>query len=217
MACSYPITIRDKLRGTDITPKMILVPCGKCINCIQRKRAEWSFRLLQELKISQKSTFLTLTYNENSIPKNNKLEKKILQNYFKRVRVTERDLKYYAVGEYGTKTLRPHYHAIVFGCDNNTLVDQWHNTESSNKDVLGFVTCDTVTEASIHYVTGYVISKYGKIDEKRVNPLIFGTVGILPLSPSCLKDWEKYILSITPNSINRTLLQKQQRKEDKNN
>lgn len=166
MACSYPITIRDKLRGTDINPKMILVPCGKCINCIQRKRAEWSFRLLQELKISNKSTFLTLTYNENSIPKNLQLEKKILQDYFKRVRITERDLKYYAVGEYGTQTLRPHYHAIVFGCDNNTLVDQWHNTKSANKDVLGFVTCDTVTEASIHYVTGYVISKYGKIDEK---------------------------------------------------
>lgn len=166
MACSYPITIRDKLRGTDINPVRILVPCGKCINCIQRKRAEWSFRILQELKISSKSTFLTLTYNEESIPKNNQLEKKILQDYFKRVRITEPDLKYYAVGEYGTQTLRPHYHAIVFGCDNNTLINQWHNTKSTNKDALGFVTCDTVTEASIHYVTGYIVSKYGKIDEK---------------------------------------------------
>lgn len=166
MSCSYPITIRDKLRGTDINPKRILVPCGKCIDCIQRKRSDWSFRLLQEHKNSLKSTFLTLTYNEENLPQNSKLVKKDLQNYFKRVRTSHRNLKYYAVGEYGTQGLRPHYHAIVFNCDNSTLVDQWHNTKGTDKNVLGFVTCDTVTEASIHYVTGYVVSKYGKIDEK---------------------------------------------------
>lgn len=166
MSCSYPITIRDKLKGTDVNPRMILVPCGKCINCIQRKRSDWSFRLLQEHKISTKSTFLTLTYNEANLPKDSKLVKKDLQNYFKRVRTLNNDLKYYAVGEYGTEGLRPHYHAIVFNCDSDTLVNQWHSTKGTDKNVLGFVACDTVTEASIHYVTGYVVSKHGKIDEK---------------------------------------------------
>lgn len=166
MACSYPITIRDKLKGTDINPRMILVPCGKCINCIQRKRADWSFRLLQELKISEKATFLTLTYNEENFPTNGKLEKKALQSYFKRVRSAEPRLKYYAVGEYGSLNHRPHYHAIVFNCDNSTLVDKWCVPGASDRTSIGFSTCDTVTEASIHYVTGYVIEKYGKIDEK---------------------------------------------------
>ncbi|WNK13238.1 MAG: replication initiator protein [Microvirus sp.] len=154
MACNYPITILRKGRHE-------LVPCGKCINCIQRKRSDWSFRLLQEQKISVLSTFLTLTYNEKYVKP---LSRNELQRYFKRIRVSQKDLKYYAVAEYGTMGLRPHYHAIVFNCNNDILVKQWNNVE--NHEPLGFVTTDQVTEASIHYVTGYVTAKYGKMDEK---------------------------------------------------
>ena len=31
---------------------------------------------------------------------------------------------------------------------------------------IGFVTCDPVNEATIHYVTGYVLKKHGDTDEK---------------------------------------------------
>lgn len=166
MACSYPITIRDKKRGTDINPRFILVPCGKCINCIQRKRADWSFRLLQELKEATRATFLTLTYNEENLPKNYRLQKRVLQNYFKRVRHSAPKLKYYAVGEYGTKSKRPHYHAIVYNCDNGVLVDNWRGTGTHSQEPIGFSKCDPVNEATIHYVTGYVIEKAGTMDEK---------------------------------------------------
>nr|QJB21625.1 MAG: replication initiator protein [Microvirus sp.] len=162
MACSYPISLNDKTTGLNGR----LVPCGKCINCIQRKRAEWSFRLLQELKISERATFLTLTYSDEYLPKTRQLEKKKLQLFFKRVRVTQKAIKYYAVGEYGTKNKRPHYHAIVYNCDNNTLIDEWRERSGNAKTPIGFVSCDTVTEASIHYVTGYITTKYGKIDER---------------------------------------------------
>lgn len=158
MACNYPITLLREGRHQ-------LVPCGKCIECIKRKRADWSFRLLQETKNSKKSTFLTLTYNDENLPKSRELEKKTLQKYFKRVRSTQKNLKYYAVGEYGSINLRPHYHAIVFNVDNSDLCDKWTRTDDT-KEPLGFVRCDEVNEARIHYVTGYVISKYGEIDEK---------------------------------------------------
>jgi hypothetical protein len=169
MACSYPITLVRNGRHE-------LVPCGKCINCIQRKRGDWSFRLLQEQKNSLLSTFLTLTYNEKTIPDNHQLEKKALQRYFKRVRSENKKLKYYAVGEYGTDNGRPHYHAIVFNIPNQLLVDKWQNPvfrvntntgeiTESGKQPIGFVTTDQVTEASIHYVTGYILSKDEK-DEK---------------------------------------------------
>ena len=68
MACSYPITLVRNGRHE-------LVPCGRCINCIQRKRAEWSFRLLIEHQNSKSAHFLTLTYNEENIPKNGQLDK----------------------------------------------------------------------------------------------------------------------------------------------
>jgi len=170
MACSYPITIERN-------GKHELVPCSKCINCIQRKRGEWSFRLLQEQKSSDNSTFLTLTYNEKNLPDDNQLSKKELQRYFKRVRTENAKLKYYAVGEYGSKNGRAHYHAIVFNCDTDSLVNKWSKrTETVNyntgeitpgdNEPLGIVSCDEVNEASIHYVTGYITSKYGTIDEK---------------------------------------------------
>lgn len=50
------------------------------------------------------------------------LEKSHLQNFFKRLRnphyetQTEK-IKYYAVGEYGSNTYPPHYHAIVYNLD----------------------------------------------------------------------------------------------------
>jgi len=162
MACSYPITIIREGRH-------VLVPCNRCINCIQRKRSEWSFRLLQELKTSEKATFLTLTYNDDTVPKNQQLQKKKLQNYFKRVRVTQKAIKYYAVGEYGSKNKRPHYHAIVFNADNNILANEWrecgNDTQKSDKPT-GYIKCDVVNEATIHYVTGYITEKYGKMDER---------------------------------------------------
>ena len=163
MPCSYPITIRDNKRGTDITPVFRLVPCGYCISCVQRKRADWSFRLHQEAKNSILKTFLTLTYDEKHKPSSGSLDKKELQKYFKRVRNTCKELKYYAVGEYGTKGKRPHYHAIVFNVPNDVLVSKW--TESNNSEILkGFVSTDEVNEATIHYVTGYITKKYGEMD-----------------------------------------------------
>lgn len=59
-------------------------------------------------------------------------------------------LRYYAVGEYGTKTGRPHYHAIIFNMNPKLdIADYWH---------YGFVKVGTVTEKSIKYVTKYVIN-----------------------------------------------------------
>lgn len=61
-------------------------------------------------------------------------------------------IRYYLVGEYGTKKDRPHYHAIVFNVRND-LVD-----EISNRWGLGHIMCGTVTPASIHYVAKYHVN-----------------------------------------------------------
>lgn len=105
-----------------------LVPCGKCLKCKKSKAAEWSNRLVCESKYHEQSCFLTLTYDQESVPRSydshNKLHyslKKIdLQLFIKRYRRYLEynklgDIRYYAVGEYGSKTYRPHYHAIIFG------------------------------------------------------------------------------------------------------
>lgn len=67
--------------------------------------------------------FLTLTYDDVFIPSTNNgvatLDKKHLQDFIKRFRyfVGLKGLKYFACGEYGSRTSRPHYHIALFGID----------------------------------------------------------------------------------------------------
>lgn len=98
----------------------IPVPCGKCPPCKKRRVDSWVFRLQEEDKASSSSHFVTLTYGGNTIPISTNgfptLRKPDLQKFFKRLRrQTGLKLRYYAVGEYGEKNDRPHYHAIIFG------------------------------------------------------------------------------------------------------
>lgn len=135
--------------------KVIAVPCGKCLFCLQNKRNDWAMRLMQEHRYSDGAMFITLTYNEKFRPEHG-VSKRHLQLFLKRLRKKVSHLRYYAVGEYGTKTLRPHYHAILFNCSDDAFVRAaW----SLNGRAIGIVDIGKVNEASIRYVTKYVIQK----------------------------------------------------------
>lgn len=132
------------------------VPCGKCNFCLSTKRSQWSLRLFQELRHATAAQFLTLTYSDDCMPVNDdaypSLRKDDFQNFMKRLRkITPVKLRYYAVGEYGDVTQRPHYHIILFNLQPSLLpkvLDVWGQ---------GIVHIGSVTPASIHYVTKYVI------------------------------------------------------------
>lgn len=129
------------------------VPCGKCVECKKRRVSSWVYRLEQEDKISSCSLFITLTYNTIKVPITDRgfmtLKKKDLQDFMKRLRKrTSNKLKYYAVGEYGTKTDRPHYHMILFNLENpDVIAEEWRN---------GDVHIGKVSGASIAYTTKYI-------------------------------------------------------------
>lgn len=59
--------------------------------------------------------FITLTYDNAHLPPDGGLRYEDLQKFWKRLRYELGEVRYYAVGEYGDKTQRPHYHACVFG------------------------------------------------------------------------------------------------------
>jgi len=146
MRCIRPLTLKTGLT----------VPCGHCNFCLANRRADWSFRLYQENKVSQSSHFLTLTYDDSTVPVGDdclSLCKRDLQLFIKRLRKENGSrIRYYSVGEYGTQTSRPHYHSIMFSLDVKTvqkLPEIWG---------LGNVHVGQVNAASIHYVTKYVIN-----------------------------------------------------------
>lgn len=69
-----------------------------------------------EAQLHDHSTFATLTYSEDALPPGNSLEPKHLQSFIKRLRKrVGRGLRYYGVGEYGSRDGRPHYHVALFG------------------------------------------------------------------------------------------------------
>lgn len=163
MACLTPFTGRDKITGNAIA-----FPCGKCPECTKRRISEWSFRLMQEEKRSSSAHFITLTYNTKFVPITRlgflTLNKKHLQNFFKRLRFNTgaTNLKYYAVGEYGTDNYRPHYHAILFNLPSeHDVVNAWiaDARKTEQKESLGDCHFGTVTAASIGYSLKYISKK----------------------------------------------------------
>jgi len=176
MACDSPVWIKSK--GQDIP-----VPCNRCPPCKHRRINEWVFRIMWEERYNSiASHFVTLTYGTEHVPLTPNgfmsLRKTDLQKFFKRLRKNTglRDVKYYACGEYGSKTNRPHYHAIIFGWWPKDAVP-WQKAKDGSQlytsAVLdkvwgyGFSSVGAVTFGSALYVAQYVVKKQQKLLKKQ--------------------------------------------------
>lgn len=189
----YPILIKTETINPALEHMRKQVPCGDCPECINLKSSGWALRVSEELKHAHNAYFLTFTYDETTVPmvdfetgefRRGKQDSKLfrstllksdLQNTFKRYRrrfdrkygkiPNKLQLKYYAVGEYGSQTQRPHYHAIVFNIDLDLMLRSWNDTKQ--KKLNGNIDVGTVQPQSIRYVTNYIISKgYYKYQQK---------------------------------------------------
>lgn len=169
MSCLTPLTVLKKSRKVRSWANIArLVPCGKCPNCLKARANAWAFRLYNEMKVSETASFITLTYEDvplspSGIPT---LKKKDFQDFMKRLRkINDGKIKYYACGEYGGISARPHYHLVAFNVDSfiinysDILAQKWCH---------GQVHIGSVGMASIRYVTGYVC-KAGMVDESLVD------------------------------------------------
>lgn len=171
MKCLHPlaVTLDNKVLSER---KKQFVPCGKCNFCMQVRRAHWTFRLRMEMKIALSVHFLTLTYDDAYLPVSSSglptIEKRAMQLFTKRLRKLQgcNTLRYYTVGEYGTKTQRPHYHSIMFNMLDSTVA-KLHTIWP-----YGHVMVGTVTPASIHYVAKYHVNKIGEYGD-RAPPFCF--------------------------------------------
>lgn len=168
----------------------IFVPCGKCGYCLATRKSDWTTRLEYEAKLWVDKRFVTLTYADahlhwsSGIPQ---LKKSHLQEYFKKLRKAGYKLRYYAVGEYGARTYRPHYHVILFGSiPENILRSKWDK---------GHVHIGQVTQASIAYSLKYIVTgKHKSMVTNRVRP--FATMSRKPglganYLTSQMREWHK--------------------------
>lgn len=137
------------------------VPCGQCLECRRARQHSWYVRLNAELKNSYTAKFITLTYDDDNIPVNSEFYQTLyyedVQLFFKRLRRRQErkhgklspKIKYFAVGEYGSQTNRPHYHIILFNClDINDVEKSWK---------FGNIHAGDVTDQSIYYTLKYCL------------------------------------------------------------
>ena len=91
------------------------IPCGQCLGCRLKRKRDWAIRMLHEAKLHENNTFVTLTYNDDNLP--DSLDKTHFQLFMKRLREHYEPyrFRFFASGEYGEKTQRPHFHCILFG------------------------------------------------------------------------------------------------------
>lgn len=143
-----------------------------------------------ELRQHEKASFVTLTYDSEHVPIVDgvqRLSKRDFQLWLKRIRKLfdlreRRKIRFYACGEYGTRSRRPHYHVILFGVSPEELDDEWvfwngqsgpsTNVRPSRLDTVlyrtwnrGIVHVGEVSRKSIQYVAGYVTKKMTSDDD----------------------------------------------------
>lgn len=146
----------------------LLVPCRHCILCQQKDENELSQRLqFENDQYSIEPYFVTLTYGNWSLPSDGLPHKSHIQLYIKRLRNYAKDIynseiRFFAQGELGEKTNRPHYHLIVWG------LPQMSVSERENFFSLAWRTKKIYS----HLVRGQVISErlpIGHVHVRQIN------------------------------------------------
>lgn len=123
--------------------------CGQCLPCRINRQRLWTIRCLLEAGQHQHSSYVTLTYDDKHLPLSGSVSLRDIQLFFKRLRRRGHEFRYYACAEYGERSWRPHYHAILFGLrDGCGVREAWRD---------GFVHISGVGPESIAYVAGYCL------------------------------------------------------------
>lgn len=129
--CTSPISIYNNSKYVNLHSFDVkrTVPCGHCWQCQLAKQSEYAIRGFYEWQDSlNKGSYAywdTLTYRESKLPRVCGVpcfNRRHLQLFMKKLRyrlkkhynLPKDAFRYLAVGEYGGKKERPHYHVIFF-------------------------------------------------------------------------------------------------------
>lgn len=179
------------------------------MGCRLEKSKQWAIRCVHEASLHRQNSFITLTYNDESLPEYGTLKKEHLQAFFKRLRHHKGKFRYYACGEYGDHTERAHYHACIFGLDFHDKVpfrkigDHQLYTSKNLTDIWGHghTSIGNLTFETAAYTARYVTKKLSH-GQAKYNRLDKDTGEIIPLEqprafmslkPAIGRNWiEKY-------------------------
>lgn len=193
MPCSHPIWIRNRryfrkdaffpqysdycksslaLAPWDISRQWLMVPCGKCEDCLRRLRNDWFIRLERELARckaeNQQAIFITITIAPKYYDQALLDPSGFIRKWNERVRhKIGHSFKHAFFQEFGTHPEtgshpRLHFHGFLFGT--NVLYNQIRQAVGD----LGFVWLAKGTHKRARYVVKYV-TKQIEFDPKSIS------------------------------------------------
>lgn len=187
-----------------------VIPCGNCWACNLNYSAQWATRIMKEVEKTENNWFITLTYDDEHLPIAEKMEYNgtiyendgtwrgtlnpedthtfinSLRKHFERD-LKHKGMKYYYCGEYGSETLRPHYHMILMNCPLDisqfygTHVDKnfkahWKSHELEKYWKKGMIDICEVEWSCAAYVARYCMKKL----QKEITKEQYAELGKLP-------------------------------------
>lgn len=174
MPCFHPLTAfrtdAGKIVFTDRgAHRSLTIPCGQCVGCRLERSRQWAVRCMHESQMHDANSFVTLTYDDDHLPRDHSLTYRHFQLFMKRVRRNlNARVRFYMCGEYGETYSRPHYHACLFGFRPGDLYP-WRKSgagfqlyRSPMLEKLwprGSVEVGDVTFESAAYVARYIMKK----------------------------------------------------------
>lgn len=164
-------SVQDGFRDLPVT-----VPCGQCIGCRLERSRQWAIRCMHEASLHDENAFVTLTYADEHLPDYGSLDKRAFPLFMKRLRKARAEkVRFFSCGEYGERFGRPHYHALLFGCDFPDKVrcgergkfPVWQSAELERLWPFGRAELGSVTFESAAYVAAYVVKKVTGSEERK--------------------------------------------------
>lgn len=188
MACYQPVRVgigrKSLARAGAYVADRVTVPCGSCLGCRSDQARMWAVRLVHEGQVNSPGWMLTITYKPGSVPEYGSLVPSDLTLFFKRLRraFSAERISYYAAGEYGELSERPHYHVVLFGARlwDREILTHRHGAPVYVSETLsalwplGLHEFTGLTFGAARYVAGYVRKKVRQRDSPehytRVDP-----------------------------------------------
>lgn len=152
----------------------------------------WTDRIAFEALTSpDPSSFLTLTFDEAHMPQNRSANKKVMSDFFKRLRYySDKDFRYFYTSEYGDETFRLHYHVCMLNFDANdvqNVVDLSKAWADKQGNRFGIFTLTPLLPARIRYCVEYISFENPKMTA------VYKALGLSKPVHSCSKrigeDW----------------------------
>lgn len=146
------------------------VPCNNCYFCKTRKKFEWTSRVLMERYSYDNGFFITLTYNNENLPKDGGVSYAHADYFIDELRKKFKDARfgfsYYLMSEYGGRSRRPHYHMHLLtdaplSFVNHVVSKLWNK---------GFIKIGNSTLKSVLYTSAFHLLPKEHIDSNYPRP-----------------------------------------------